>query len=77
MLGAGLAPVGVTKNGDTALHWAAYGDLYDVAVLLLKAGANVNAVGDVGNTPLHIAATAGNIMARAPFFFALPCDDEK
>src|SRR5678815_407424 len=31
-------------DGTTALHWAAYHDDADIAVVLLKAGANVNAV---------------------------------
>jgi ankyrin repeat protein len=43
-------------DGDTCLHIAAFaGDVRSV-VLLLKAGLDVNAVGDMECTPLHYAA---------------------
>src|SRR5258705_3051744 len=45
----------VDSNGDTLLHIAANsGDLRTVE-LLLKAGADVNQTGDMGNTALHYA----------------------
>jgi len=44
-------------DDDTCLHIAAHrGDVRAVQ-LLLKAGANVNAIGDMGYTPLHYAAS--------------------
>lgn len=45
----------VDSNGDTLLHVAAQlGDLRTVE-LLLRAGVDVNQVGDMGNTALHYA----------------------
>jgi ankyrin repeat protein len=50
----------VDSNGDKLLHIAAYaGDLQSVC-LLLKAGVNVNDVGDMGCTALHYARTQGH-----------------
>ena len=44
-------------DGDTCLHIAARrGDAQSVR-LLLKAGLDVNALGDMGTTPLHCAKT--------------------
>lgn len=59
--------------GDTALHWAAFlsGDepaMVQLVEALLAAGADADAVGDLGNTPLHLAATANSAMVRAPRF---------
>jgi ankyrin repeat protein len=56
--------------GDTALHWACLWSseepgMLDVVERLLIAGADPSAVGDVGNTPLHLAATANNLMVRS------------
>lgn len=56
-------------SGDTALHWACLWSsevpgMEDVVERLLIAGADPSAVGDVGNTPLHLAATANNLMVR-------------
>src|SRR5687767_12539260 len=39
-------------DGSTALHWAAHGDDLESVQLLLRAGANVNAVNDFGVTAL-------------------------
>jgi ankyrin repeat protein len=42
-------------DGDTCLHIAAMrGDAHSTA-LLIKAGVDVNALGDMGSTPLHYA----------------------
>ena len=47
-------------DGATALHWAAYwGDL-DMADLLIRAGADVNVVDDLGVMPLALASKTGN-----------------
>ena len=53
----GLDLVDVKENdGSTALHEAAeYGHI-EAAALLLERGANVNALENLGNMPLHIAA---------------------
>ena len=47
-------------DGTTALHWAAYHDDADTAAVLLKAGANVNAVNRYGVSPLVQACKNGN-----------------
>ena len=47
-------------DGATALHWAAHWDDLEAVDALIKAGANVNAVNDLGITPLLVAcADAG------------------
>jgi ankyrin repeat protein len=47
-------------DGATAIHWAAYWDDLDSAMLLIGAGAHVNAVNDFGVTPLSLACTNRN-----------------
>jgi ankyrin repeat protein len=47
-------------DGATALHWAAYWDNADVVTLLVQAGANVNAVTDLGIAALDLASSNGN-----------------
>ena len=44
----------------TALHWAAHHDDAEIAELLLRAGANVQAANRYGVTPLSLACTNGN-----------------
>ena len=55
-------------NGTTALAWAAERDDLEMADLLIRAGANLNAANDYGATPLWIgcsnANAAGAIRAR-------------
>jgi len=59
----------VNGSGDTALHWAAFRGCEPGAAALVEAliaaGADVNAIGDLRNTPLHLAATAGSAVVRA------------
>lgn len=45
------------SEGATPLHWAAFKGHVDVAKVLLKKGANVNAVTKKGSTPLRLATT--------------------
>src|SRR5580765_6520291 len=47
-------------DGATALHWAAHWDDHEIADLLLRAGANVNASTDLGETPLSLACRNGS-----------------
>ena len=44
-------------DGATALHWVAYWDDLDMATLLIRAGAHVNAANAHGVTPLSLACT--------------------
>ncbi|WP_371286327.1 ankyrin repeat domain-containing protein [Variovorax sp. 770b2] len=46
-----------SPDNDTCLHMAAHRGDARAVQLLLKAGANVNAIGDMGYTPLHYAAS--------------------
>ena len=46
-------------DGATPLAWAVHWDALDMADLLIRAGANVNAANDLGVTPLMLASTNG------------------
>lgn len=48
-------------DGATALHWAVHWDDVETAALLLRAGADPNAVNDLGVTPLWLACSNGNV----------------
>ena len=50
-----------SADGTTALHWAIYNDDTELAMRLVKAGADVNARNDYGATPLSQAAVTGNV----------------
>jgi ankyrin repeat protein len=65
----GDAPVQLKScdvDGDTPLHVLAWRSDTEGALMLIAAGADVNAVGDMGTTPLHVAISQGNRkLARA------------
>ena len=48
------------RQGDTALHWAAFNGNSEIVRALIDAGANVNDPLANGNTPLHLAAFKGH-----------------
>lgn len=48
-------------DGATALAWAVFLDLPDIATKLLEAGANVNAAGEYGETPLTLTLANGDV----------------
>ena len=50
----------VLPDGATALAWAAFLDLNEVAGKLIAAGANVNSAGEYGETPLTLALGNGD-----------------
>ena len=47
-------------DGMTALHWAAYHGVREIADLLVRAGANAKAANRYGMTPLSLACTSGS-----------------
>jgi len=48
-------------DGATALSWAVFLDLRDVALKLISSGANVNIAGEYGETPLTLALANGDV----------------
>src|SRR4051812_35807131 len=60
LLKQGVDPKARTKDGSTALHWAAYQDNLESVELLIRAGADVNAANDLGATALWAAALNGS-----------------
>jgi ankyrin repeat protein len=57
LLERGVSPDVGTPDGNTPLHWAAYGDDLALADLLIASGADVNASTVLGVTPLSLACT--------------------
>lgn len=45
--------------GYTAIHWAAHNDSVRMGKLLQSYGADINALGDIGMTPLELCGTRG------------------
>ena len=60
LLGTGVDVNAAQIDGTTALHWAAYYDDAETAALLVRAGANVNAVNRYGVPPLSLACSTGS-----------------
>jgi ankyrin repeat protein len=47
-------------DGATPLHWAAHRDELEIATLLIRAGAQLDAANELGVTPLMLACTNGS-----------------
>src|SRR5919202_1433890 len=60
LVGTGVDVNAAQVDGTTALHWAAYYDDAETAALLVRAGANVNAVNRFGARPLSLACSTGS-----------------
>ena len=45
------------RFSNSPLHWATKEDNQPILLALIKGGANVNAKGHIGKTPLHIAVS--------------------
>ena len=61
LLAHGASALTRTCAQDMPLHWAAYKGDVDILQQLISAGGDVNAMGDVGNRPLHLAAAADQL----------------
>ena len=48
----------VSQEGETACHFAAYNGHYEIVKLLVKAGADVNIAGKVGDGVLDMPASS-------------------
>ncbi len=55
------ADINLKGHSGTALHRAVYMKRTEIAERLLKSGADVNALGSMGETPLHIAARRADV----------------
>jgi ankyrin repeat protein len=60
LLSQGADVNAAAPDGATALSWAVFFDLPDIAGKLIAAGAKINTVGDYGETPLTLALANGN-----------------
>ncbi len=58
---ANKADINLKGHSGTALHRAVYMKRTEIAERLLKSGADVNALGSMGETPLHIAARRADV----------------
>ena len=59
LLKDGVSPSNLDDYGNTALHWSVFGGNYDIAELLLRNGADVNAIANDGVSPLWRAEDFG------------------
>lgn len=64
LLDHGASALSRTPAQDMGLHWAAYRGEVDILQQLINAGGDVNAMGDVGNRPIHLAAAADHLEVR-------------
>jgi len=60
LLASGADVNAAAPDGATALAWAAFLDLPDLAQKLMAAGAKINTAGDYGETPLTLALANGD-----------------
>ena len=61
-------------TGNTALHYSAQGGHVDCVNLLIKAKANINAVNNSGDTPLHkVGSLLSFFFFKFSFAFFLGC----
>jgi ankyrin repeat protein len=51
------------SDGDTPLHVMLRRNDNEAVPMLLNAGANVNVIGDMSETPLHVAVLQRNFVA--------------
>uniref|UniRef100_A0A8C1KLG3 Ankyrin repeat domain 6 n=1 Tax=Cyprinus carpio TaxID=7962 RepID=A0A8C1KLG3_CYPCA len=65
------------KDGNTALHEAAWHGFGQSVKLLVKAGANVHAKNKAGNTALHLACQNGHAQSSKVLLLGGSCPDSK
>lgn len=61
LLNHGASALSRSPSNDMGLHWAAFKGHVDILQQLVGAGGDVNAMGDVGNRALHLAAAADHL----------------
>lgn len=64
LLDHGASALSRTPAQDMGMHWAAYRGDVDILQQLINAGGDVNSMGDVGNRPIHLAASADHLEVR-------------
>ncbi|ESO88486.1 hypothetical protein LOTGIDRAFT_219211 [Lottia gigantea] len=63
LMGKGARLQLVDKDGDNALHWAAFKGYSELMRLLIYSGFNPRQKDNFGQTPLHLACINGNLTA--------------